>query len=158
MRRAIKIIIIVLATVIPATVGWLGCNIVINGIELQKPYVSTSVEELRDCSRFFEDVEMESCNFVWKGTFSFKGDVLEAQVCGKVDLTDEYFKKITEEYEWIKSKNPDKDYSDIEDVQILTSFLQNNEYYISDDYSDDDFMWVYLSPEEKALYFYNVID
>ncbi|MBQ6932189.1 MAG: hypothetical protein IJN38_08685 [Clostridia bacterium] len=158
MRRAIKIIIIVLATVIPLTIGWFAYYIVISGVELQKPYVSTSVEELKFYSPFFDDVEMESCKFVWKGTVVFMGGVLEAQVCGRADLTDEYYEKITQEYEWKKSTIPDNDYSDYKDVEILTDFLQNNEYYISDDYCYNAFMWVYLSKEEKALYFYDMTD
>ncbi|MBQ2964712.1 MAG: hypothetical protein IJE14_08625 [Clostridia bacterium] len=158
MRRAIKIIIIVLATVIPLTIGWFAYYTVISGVELQKPYVSTSVEELKFYSPFFDDVEMESCKFVWKGTVVFMGGVLEAQVCGRADLTDEYYEKITEEYEWKKAKNSDKDYSDYENVEILTEFLQNNEYYISDGYVGNLSIWVYLSKEEKALYFYDLID
>ena len=158
MRRAIKIIIIVLATVIPLTIGWFAYYIVISGVELQKPYVSTSVEELKFYSPFFDDVEMESCKFVWKANVVFMGGVLEAQVCGRADLTDEYYEKITQEYEWKKSTIPDNDYSDYKDVEILTDFLQNNEYYISDDYCYNAFMWVYLSKEEKALYFYDMTD
>lgn len=158
MRRVIKIIIIILATVIPATVGWWVFYTAISDIELQKPYVSTSIEELRNYSSFFDDVEMESCKFVWKGTVVFMGGVLEAQVCGRADLTDEYYEKITQEYEWKKSTIPDNDYSDYKDVEILTDFLQNNEYYISDDYCYNAFMWVYLSKEEKALYFYDMTD
>ena len=158
MRRAIKIIIIVLATVIPLTIGWFAYYTVISGVELQKPYVSTSVEELKFYSPFFDDVEMESCKFVWKANVVFMGGVLEAQVCGRADLTDEYYEKITQEYEWKKSTIPDNDYSDYKDVEILTDFLQNNEYYISDDYCYNAFMWVYLSKEEKALYFYDMTD
>lgn len=158
MRRAIKIIIIVLATVIPATVGWWVFYTSISDIELQKPYVSTSVEELRNYSSFFDDVEMDSCKFVWKGTVVFMGGVLEAQVCGRADLTDEYYEKITEEYEWEKATAPDKDYSDYEDVDILTDFLQNSEYCISDSYTGNSSIWVYLSKSEKALYFYDWIE
>ncbi|MBR2956719.1 MAG: hypothetical protein IKC20_00535 [Clostridia bacterium] len=158
MRRAIKIVIIVLATVIPATAGCFACYLAISTIQLQKPYVSTSVEDLRSCSDFFENVEMESCKFVWNGTVVFMGSVLESQVCGRADLTDEYYKKITEEYEWKKSEKPDKDYSDYENVEILTEFLQNNEYYISDGYVGNLSIWVYLSKEEKALYFFDLID
>lgn len=158
MRRAIKIIIIVLATVIPLTIGWFAYYIVISGVELQKPYVSTSVEKLKFYSPFFDDVEMESCKFVWKGTVVFMGGVLEAQVCGRADLTDEYYEKITEEYEWEKATAPDKDYSDYEDVDILTDFLQNSEYCISDSYTGNSPIWVYLSKDEKALYFYDRIE
>lgn len=158
MRRVIKIIIIILATVIPATVGWWVFYTAISDIELQKPYVSTSVEELRNYSSFFDDVEMESCKFVWKGTVVFMGGVLEAQVYGRADLTDEYYEKITEEYEWEKATAPDKDYSDYEGVDILTDFLQNSEYCISDSYTGNSSIWVYLSKSEKALYFYDHID
>lgn len=158
MRRAIKIAIIVTATVLSATVGWFVCYIVIGSIGLQKPYESTSMDELRYFSSFFENVEMESCKFVWNGTVVFMGGVLEAQVCGRADLTEEYYEKITEEYEWKKAKNSDKDYSDYENVEILTEFLQNNEYYISDGYVGNLSIWVYLSKEEKALYFYDLID
>ena len=109
-------------------------------------------------SSFFDDVEMESCKFVWKGTIVFMGGVLEAQVCGRADLTDEYYEKITEEYEWKKARNLDKDYSDYKDVEILTDFLQNNEYYISDEYVGNFPIWAYLSKAEKAIYFYGRID
>lgn len=158
MRRAIKIAIIVTATALSATVGWFVCYIVIGSIGLQKPYESTSMDELRYFSSFFDDVEMESCKFVWKGTVVFMGGVLEAQVCGRADLTDEYYEKITEEYEWEKATAPDKDYSDYEDVDILTDFLQNSEYCISDSYTGNSSIWVYLSKDEKALYFYDWIE
>lgn len=158
MRRAFKIIMLVAVVAVSATVGCFVCYVVWGNIYLQKPYESTSIEELRYYSSFFDNVEMESCKFVWKGTVVFMGGVLEAQVCGRADLTDEYYEKITEEYEWKKATKPDKDYSEIEDAEILTDFLQKNEYYISDGYVGNSSIWVYLSKSEKALYFYDRID
>ena len=149
---------LVAVVVVSATVGCFVCYVVWGNIHLRKPYESTSVEELKSYSSFFDDVEMESCKFVWKGTVVFMGGVLEAQVCGRADLTDEYYEKITEEYEWEKATAPDKDYSDYEDVDILTAFLQNSEYCISDSYTGNSSIWVYLSKSEKALYFYDHID
>ena len=161
MNRKRKIIITVIALPLVTIIGFFGVFFafcVRDSVRLQKPYESTNVEELRYFSSFFENIEMESCKFVWKGTVVFMGGVLEAQVCGRADLTDEYYKKITEEYEWKKAEKPDKDYSDYENVDILTEFLQNDEYYISDGYVGNLSIWVYLSKEEKALYFYDLID
>lgn len=161
MNRKRKIIITVIALPLVTIIGFFGVFFafcVRDSVRLQKPYESTSVEELRYFSSFFENVEIENCKFVWKGTVVFMGGVLEAQVCGRADLTDEYYEKITEEYEWEKATAPDKDYSDYEDVDILTDFLQNSEYCISDSYTGNSSIWVYLSKEEKALYFYDLID
>ena len=160
MNRKKKIIIAVIAVPLVTVIGFFavffGYSVWVS-VELQKPHESTNVDELKYYSDFFNEVEMVGCEFTWKANVVMLGGVLESQLCGRVDLTDDYYNRITEQYTWIKSHEQGKDYSEIEGTEILEEFLKNNEWYRSREYEGQYGPLIYLSKNEKALYFYEYL-
>lgn len=162
MVRIIKriIIFIVCALLVILVVGSiLGVSMIVSDIQRCKElYSITSVDELHKLTSAFDEIEIISCDCVWKAEVTFMGDVLESQISGKIVLQEDYFNNITTTHAWEKFEDKNEtNYSNIEGTEILCEFLNKRSYYVSETYQSTLKPIVYLSKEEQALYFYYYI-
>ena len=129
-----------------------------NYLHTKELYSITSVNELTEATSAFDELEIDSCDCIWKAEIVFLGGVLESQISGKIVLQEDYFNDIITTYDWEKSADDNAtNYSNIEGTEILYEFLNKGNYYVSETYQNTLKPTVYLSKEEQALYFYYYI-
>lgn len=121
---------------------------------MKTPNHITDVDELKFLVSDFSDIPIESCDSWWQAEAFFLGGVLESSISGKIIITEEYYQHLIFSFNWRKENSMPIDLIDEKLSEDFTAFLRNKEYWVSDDYQTTMYPRIFLSKNERAIYFY----
>ena len=150
-KKFFKISSIVFASLISIVIVLFVAN---NIYQKQEHHIS-DIEEIKFMFNELEDIPIVDGDCYWQADVMFMGGALESHASGKIKVSQEYYNKILQKYEWTERRGfptsseivREKAHSD-----FVTGILKP--YYFSKDYCNDIGLVMCVSKEDNTIYFF----
>lgn len=128
---------------------------VANNIYQKKEHHISDVEEIKYMFNEFEDIPIIDGDCYWQADVMFMGGALESHASGKIKVSEGYYNKILQKYEWTERRGFPTS-SEIVLEKAHSDFVTgiSKPYYYSEDYCYDTGLLMCVSKEDNTVYFF----
>lgn len=151
MKKFLKIAAIVFSSLILIFIALF----VANDIYQKKEHHISDVEEIKYLFNEFEDIPIIDGDCYWQADVMFMGGALESHASGKIKVTEEYYNKILQKYEWTERRGFPTS-SEIILKKAHPDFIAgiSKPYYFSENYCYDTGLVMCVSKDDNIIYFF----
>lgn len=150
-KKLFKISAIVFASLISIVI----VLFVANNIYQKMEHHISDVEKIKYMFNEFEDIPIIDGDCYWQADVMFMGGALESHASGKIKVSQEYYNKILQKYEWTERRGFPTS-SEIVLEKAHADFVTgiSKPYYYSEDYCYDTGLLMCVSKEDNTIYFF----